>query len=333
MRSDCSRLTRRIGLACALALAGSAPADATDLLVVSGSTNQVLRFSGATGAYESVFATIRYPDGLAGDGAGHVYVSTDEGIVAKYDESGDLLDFVLATPGTGIGDIAVGPDGAVYGTVFFQDRVVRIDFGAAPPTVSDFVPSGSGGLDGPEGLVFGGPDGELYVSSRINGEILLYDHVYGSFLTIYATPGGNGPQRLTFGPDGDLYVANDGTDTVLRYDPNVQNGFVGTFATPSAGSSDGMTPAFGPDGNLYVSLTVFANRVERFDGTTGASLGTFVAEGSHGLAFASDLVFVPDAGSTPAGVAAALALAAVRARRGHAGPRVPSDRERKRRPA
>ena len=296
------------GIVLAVALAGSSAA--SDLLVVSAFSNQVLRFDGATGAFKSVFATLRNPFGLASDHAGNVYVSTSEGVVARYSETGDLLDFAVAAVGTSVNALTVGPGGAVYGCVFFDDRVVRVDFGVAPPQVSDFVTSGSGGLDGPEGLVFGGPDGDLYVSSRINGKVLLYD-TSGAFVTVYATPGGNGPEGLAFGPDGDLYVATTATSTVLRYDPSVQDGLLGTFATPSVESGDGMTPAFGPDANLYVTLPGFGDLVERFDGTSGALIGTFVAGGSGGLSFPSGLVFVPEPRASYAGFAAALGILAI----------------------
>ena len=65
-----------------------------------------------------------------------------------------------------------------------------------------------------------------------------------------------------------------------------------TFATGEGPEErDGMT--FGPDGNLYVSSLGRA-RVLRFDGTTGAYLGQFVAPGSGGLSNASDVRFAAD---------------------------------------
>ena len=50
---------------------------------------------------------------------------------------------------------------------------------------------------------------------------------------------------------------------------------------------------FGPDGNLYVT-SFGTNQVLRYNGTTGALLGTFVAAGSGGLSLPRGLTFGPD---------------------------------------
>ena len=51
--------------------------------------------------------------------------------------------------------------------------------------------------------------------------------------------------------------------------------------------------AFGPDGSLYV-VRGGSDSILRFDGNTGASLGTFVPTGSAGLRMPSALAFAPD---------------------------------------
>jgi len=294
-------------------LFAAAPCNASDLLVASQGSDQLLRFDGQTGAFQSVFATIHYPFGLAADGAGHVYVSTLDGAIARYDETGTLLDFVVVPGAPILGWIAIGPDDRVYATSFFESRVVRADFSISPPQyLGDWIPPGGGGLSGPTGLVFGGPDGDLYVSSRINGLILHYDAFTGGSLGTFANPG-NQPQGLSFGPDGNHYVARASTDDVQRFDPNTQSD-LGVFAQALGDGSDGMTPIFGPDGDLYLSVPAVADQIERFDGKTGASQGLFVPVGS--VTLPTQMVFIPEPSARAAGwaVLAALASLVTRAR-------------------
>jgi hypothetical protein len=65
---------------------------------------------------------------------------------------------------------------------------------------ADFVVAGSGGLTYPMGMAFG-PDGNLYVSSQTDGDILRYDGITGVFLGVFASGGGMvQPEFLVFGP-------------------------------------------------------------------------------------------------------------------------------------
>jgi hypothetical protein len=173
-----------------------------------------------------------------------------------------------------------------------------------------FVTSGSGGLDTPAGIAFGS-DGNLYVASAN-----WFTHSNGPFYS------GNGDfpagAVLRFeGPAGD----NPGA-------------FLGTFVPGGSGglaNPDGMV--FGPDpsGNgitdLYVASSVMSERsstlmaepgtseVLRYDGTTGAFLGTFVVPDSGGLKNPTFITFTEtdpttlnyDLPSAPASVSAATA--------------------------
>jgi len=96
----------------------------------------------------------------------------------------------------------------VYVSSFDNDAVVRFNADTGAP-LGVFVPSGSGGLNGPTGLTFG-PDGNLYVSSfALNQSVLRYHGKTGQFLGVFVTQqsgGLLGPMDLAFGPDGYLYV-------------------------------------------------------------------------------------------------------------------------------
>jgi streptogramin lyase len=102
-----------------------------------------------------------------------------------------------------------------------------------------------------------------------------------------------------------LLVSSGFNFTVKRYD-GTTGAFVNNFASGSPLSDPTGIPArpqfqptglvIGPDGNLYVSLSTDStiDKVLRYDGTTGAFLGTFIAAGAGGLAGPRDLVFRPD---------------------------------------
>jgi DNA-binding beta-propeller fold protein YncE len=98
-----------------------------------------------------------------------------------------------------------------------------------------------------------------------------------------------GAQSIVQGPDGRLYVCAEKVDRVLRLDPRslaVVDAFVADdplTAPDENGPLDGPTSAtFGPAGDLFVA-SFETDEVLRFDGTTGAYLGVFVAAGLGGL--------------------------------------------------
>jgi uncharacterized protein (TIGR03118 family) len=182
--------------------------------------------------------------------------------------------------------------------------------------IDAFVPSGSGGLNGPGGVAFGA-DGNLYVSSDMSNSILRYSGTTGQFLGTFVASGVAGldkPSGLVFGPDGNLYVNSHGpasipnSSAILRFDgktgaPLPAPGQTGaTFVPAGSGGLDQASVGlvFGPDGNLYVNSHL-TNSVLRFDGVTGEprpapgqSGADFIPAGSGGLMQPSGLVFGPD---------------------------------------
>jgi len=176
--------------------------------------------------------------------------------------------------------------------------VVSSDFSDSVPMydtsgnfVRNFVESGGGGLDSPQGITVG-PDGNVYVSSAVNDKVLKYDGRTGAFLGAFVDGGRlDRPWYLTFGPDGNLYVSSSATNQVLCYD-----GTSGAFVRVAAqdfflGAPDGIS--FAADGTMLVSkFPALDSRVMRFNPQTGAFIENVVDE--PGLSGALEHRLSPD---------------------------------------
>jgi sugar lactone lactonase YvrE len=145
-----------------------------------------------------------------------------------------------------------------------------------------------------------GPDGNLYAGYGGGSAMSIdrYDGTTGAFLNRVVTEGRVKAARDIAFRDGYLYVCSENTHEVLRY--NASSGaFVDAFVTAGSGglaNPHGIT--FGPDANsdgvpeLYVSGRLSFN-VVRYDGATGAPLGTYVTSGSGELTYPQGITFDP----------------------------------------
>jgi sugar lactone lactonase YvrE len=269
-----------------------------NLYVTSGvflnNNHKVLQYNGTTGAFQTVFATqnITSPRSLLFGPDGNLYVAdgspnTGYASVERFDgTTGAFLNyFVDPTSNGGLqhpGYMVFGPDGTndgkldLYVAAVDQGAIYRYD-GTTGASKGVFVTAASGGLDAPAGMVFGA-DGNLYVAS-------------GNWFT----------------SDGSYYTRDFPPGAVMSFegpsDPN-PGAFLGTFV---AGGSGGLANPngilFGPNGDLYGASSVISqhggaliaepgtSQVLRYDGTTGAFLGTFVTPDSGGLKNAWFLTF------------------------------------------
>ena len=176
------------------------------------------------------------------------------GRVRMYTEDGIFLADLLPDPSFPLDQfhpraLVVGPDGDLYVSNMPDLRTGLGGDVLRFTTNGDFVdvfihdPGGVGGLNRPEGLVFG-LDGRLYITSfRANADDVDSIRVYagdGSYAESIALDAVGGPrafaQALLFGPYGRLFVpiSGNGPDTgaVRRYDPGTHD--YDDFVPPSA---------------------------------------------------------------------------------------------------
>lgn len=205
-----------------------------------GNDGQILRFDSETGAFVDEFIA----PGTAGyNGGGNITFSQSGDLLAvdskgiyQFDGQTGAFERILgsgsADDWVGLFDIAIGPNGDIYGSDPSGNKVFRYD-GADGSYLGDFVTPQLAGLIKPTGLAFG-PDENLYVASEGTTSIFRYDGQTGAFIDVFASGYGiRSPNDINFGPDGNLYVVDstsggNGDGQILRF--NGQSGeFIDVF--------------------------------------------------------------------------------------------------------
>jgi gluconolactonase len=237
----------------------------------------ITRFS-KDGKSRSVVAKTGRPNGLALDREGYVWVAETAmrallrmSLDGKYDVIANSCD---GEPFLFLNDLALAPNGDIYLTdsgiaidelapggvlnpdyrkLRYDGRVFRID----PKTRG--VECIDRGMLFTNGVAFG-PDGNLYVTETLSGNIYRYDYragrvtgkrrLFGNVIERFDPAELKGPDGMKFGADGNLYVAvfGQGNVTVLSPDGKVAGRI----------STQGSMPtnlAFGPiaDKKIYVT--------------------------------------------------------------------------------
>ncbi len=228
-----------------------------NLYVCSQSTNQILRYD-ADGTFLDVYvgddpATtevdesggLDWPNEMTFGQLGELYVSSrSTNSVLRYDATGNFLGvFVGDDPETtnvdesgglnGPEGLTFGDDGQLYVASSATHSILRYD-GSTGQWMDAFVPSRSGGLAWPHGVVFRA--GQLYVTGAATDAVLRYD-VDGQFMDEFAPAGSGGldnPRDLAFGNNGMLYVNSGGTNEVLAYGDQPAAVFTVSLASASA---------------------------------------------------------------------------------------------------
>ena len=276
----------------------------------SGGDAETVTLTEVAGTGGTFVGTIFSSPGTLVTGNGTLEVVFGETITAAYEDAdtgqgqpGNYLGDFVATGLNSPRDIVFGPLGDLYVSNGFEnsngsDHTVERFEGQTGTPEGPFVIPGAGGIDVPNGMVFG-PDGNLYVASSDTGQILRFDGQTGAIIGngIFASGGGLvEPRFITFGPDGNLYVGDTGflRDRILQYDGLTGN-FLGEFVSFNEG---GMGKPYGmvfdSNGNLYVA-SFNTNEILKFDSNGDVVPGgPFIAAGTGGLANPRGLTIGPD---------------------------------------
>ena len=228
------------------------------LYVASEATNEVLRFDPSDRSFVDAFVT-------------------DDPATPTIDETGGL---------DGPTEIAFDDEGRLYVASFNSDSVLRYD-GATGAFDMVFVPPNSAGLNGPDlGMVFG-PNGDLYVPSYWTHVVKRYSAQNGAFVGDAFSAVGSGlrnPRQVLFTGAGVALVASEGTDQVLAFDAQT-GAFLSAlvtddFSTPGIDESGGLDQPVGMQlsaGGQLLVVSLGTDQVKRYDASSGAYLGEFVA--------------------------------------------------------
>lgn len=236
-----------------------------------------------SGTSLGIFSTLASPTGVAVDGAGNIYVSSDTASgysIQKYLPDG--TNSLFATSGLK----------APHGLAFDSSGNLYVA-NAQSSNVEKFTPDGTGtvfvdasaGLVTPVDVAFDS-SGNLFVSSAYGGST-------GTGSIVKVTPGGvatvfaDGVFSTAYGiaidKTDNIYVSNHTGNSILKFAPDGTN--LGIFASTPLSGPYGMI--FDADGNLYVA-NLATSTIEKFS-STGLYLGVFgsTGQGPHFLAIST----------------------------------------------
>ncbi len=234
----------------------------------------IVKVDTSNGSVSPFVSGLSYPEGLAADKSGNIYVATQTaGVIDKISPSGVITPFVTSLGGYYLSGMAFDSSGDLYvganryaGT--YVSAIFKFSSSGALLSTWSWGADGLGPLQ-PTGLAFDS-SGNLWVTDYSGNA--LYSISPSGTPTEIARMAVN-PLGLVFGPDGNLYVANRSSGTI---DEITSSGFISTYAS---GLDNPSGLVFDQSGNLYTT--------DSPNGGDGTDI-TLVANGG-GSIFASGL--------------------------------------------
>ncbi|CAM9899019.1 unnamed protein product, partial [Chrysoparadoxa australica] len=236
-----------------------------DFYIVSAASDQVLRYDGSNGAYIDAFVSDEplFDNGLGlafSPLNGDLFVVSGSSVLRFDRASGNLVETVVSGLDNPAG-VAFFESGPRFGDLLITERNTDKVLIFDGTSVSDFVSSGSGGVDNPRNAVVG-PNGDVYVASRNTLQVLKYSGNDGTFAGVVADVPLSSLAYIEFGDDGLLYASGRttgvGSDTsLLQIDPES-----GTILQTLPLGRDGWSFTVGPDNVIYSSGNGSGNYVD-----------------------------------------------------------------------
>lgn len=164
--------------------------------------------------------------------------------------------------------LALGPDGNVYVTDEYLNRVSIFSDDGAYLRKWGTPGSGEGQLDGPTGMRFDG-EGNVYIAESRNNRVQKFT-ADGKFLSTWGKEGSgpgefNMPYGIHIDCHGDVFVADWGNDRIQKFSPDGE--LLAQFGSSGSGTGELQRPtglATDKDGDVYVA-DWGNNRVQVFD--------------------------------------------------------------------
>jgi len=230
-----------------------------------------------------------YPEGIAVDGSGYVYVAdTYNHRIQKFTAEGTFVT-TWGSSGTGDGEfrrpegIAVDGSGYVYVADTYNDRIQKFTADGTFVTTWGSSGTGDGEFTSPYGIAVDG-SGNVYVADQYNDRIQKFT-ADGTFVTTWGSSGtGDGefryPEGIAVDGSGNVYVADQYNHRIQKF--TADGTFVTTWGSYGTGDGEFRYPegiAVDGSGNVYVADR-WNDRIQKFtaDGTFvttwGGSSGT-----------------------------------------------------------
>ena len=156
----------------------------------------------------------------------------------------------------GLNGFEIGPDGMIYGPLWFKHAIVKVD----PKDGKDTVVAD--GFQIPAAANFG-PDGNLYAIDTKTGEVKRIDMKTKAASVVATLP--PALDNLAIAPDGTIYVSNMAEASVFEVKPDT--GAVRTVVSGPLATPTDLVLTDGPEGEKLHVADVFAYRV--IDTVTG----------------------------------------------------------------